>query len=190
MVFVDSCAGVLRPDETGLPVDPPGDERLHCEGLLGGAEASWIRRVVTATSAAHVFVWLHHPPATGIPLFRNDAYRDEWTSLLSGLPTIRGFGCGHTHVPTRHELEGRPIFVAPSLKSNFDLEAGTWLPPGYRTYELHGDGTIHSDVHLIDDERWPRRPFGRAVRSLFAGELTHAELAAIVARKSAGRGPG
>jgi hypothetical protein len=76
------------------------------------------------------------------------------------------------------------VYVAPSLKNNFDLAAGTFLPPGYRTYEFHGDGTIVSELHLVDDERWPRRPFGRAVRSLLMGELSFEEFAEIVARRA------
>ncbi len=82
-----------------------------------------------------------------------------------------------------YDFAGRPVFVSPSLKNNFDLEANTWLPPGYRTYEFHPDDTVTSDLHLVDDERWPRRPFGRALRSLFMGELTYEELAAIAARR-------
>jgi len=97
---------------------------------------------------------------------------DAWSSLIDDLNAVRGFGAGHTHVPSTYDFAGRPVFVSPSLKNNFDLEANTWLPPGYRTYEFHPDGTVTSDLHLVDDERWPRRPFGRALRSLFMGELT------------------
>jgi hypothetical protein len=43
---------------------------------------------------------------------------------------------------------------------------------------------VTSEVHLVDDERWPRRPFGRAIRSLFMGEISYAELAEITARRS------
>ena len=76
------------------------------------------------------------------------------------------------------------MFVAPSLKNNFDLLASTWLPPGYRSYEFHVDGTVTSEVHLVDDERWPRRPFGRAIRSLLMGEISYAQLADIAARRT------
>ncbi|MEO1063892.1 MAG: metallophosphoesterase [Actinomycetota bacterium] len=188
LVFADSCAGVQRPDEHGLPVDPPVEERLHSNGSLGSAEASWIRRVVEASPAEHVFVWLHHPPVPGIAMYRNDDYLAEWRALLADLPKVRGLGAGHTHVPAELELDGRPIFVAPSLKNNFDLEAGTWLPPGYRSYRFHDDGTVESEVHLVDGDAWPRRPLGRALRSLFAGEISMTELMEIVERRAAERG--
>jgi hypothetical protein len=69
------------------------------------------------------------------------------------------------------------------LKNNFSLEPQTWLPPGYRTYEFSPDGSIQSSLHLVDDARWPRKPFGRALKSLFMGEITFAQLEEIAARR-------
>lgn len=108
----------------------------------------------------------------------------EWQAVVDACPKIRGFGGGHIHVPSNYAFAGRPVFVSPSLKNNFDLDANTWLPPGYRTYEFHDDGRVSSTADLVDDERWPRRPFGRAIRSLFMGEITYDELAEIVARRA------
>lgn len=189
-LFADSNSGAMVSDHEGRLVDPPGDTRLHLDGALGEAETAWIRDACAATEAEHVFVWLHHPPAVDVPMMRNDAYTQVWTALLGDLPMVRGIGGGHTHIPAQYELLGRPVIVGPSFKNNFDLDAGTWLPPGYRTYEFRPDGSIASDVHLLDDdELWPRRPLGRAIRSLFAGEITFAELAEIVARRRAAESP-
>ena len=187
-LFVDSNAGQMVPGDDGTLVDPPGDSRIHTNGALGEAEAAWLRDACEQTGAEHLFAWVHHPPCADIPLSADEAYDAEWTAILDHLPAIKGIGGGHTHIPTQYELAGRSVFVAPSLKNNFDLEAGTWLPPGYRTYEFHPDGRVTSDLHLVDDPRWPRRPLGRALRSLFDGELTFTELAAIVARKQAEAG--
>ncbi len=183
-LFVDSSAGMMTVDDHGLPVDPPGGDRLHSNGSLGRREASQVRRMCSQTEAEHVFVWLHHPPGVEVPLIRDDAYTDEWRQILPDITNLRGFGGGHTHIPDQFELDGRPVFVAPSLKNNFSLDPKTWLPPGYRTYAFWPDGTIESDLHLVDDERWPRRPFGRALTSLFMGEITFEELAAIAARRA------
>ncbi len=186
-LFADSNAGAMVPGDDGELVDPPGEDRLHNDGVLGHAEAEWIRDACATTDAEHVFIWLHHPPSADVPaLSRNLPYAEAWTELLEDLPTVRGLGGGHTHVPASYETAGKPVIVAPSLKNNFDLDAMTWLPPGYRTYEFGQDGSISSDVHLVDhDDLWPRRPMGRAIRSLFSGELTYAELAEIVARRQA-----
>lgn len=186
-LFVDSNDGIRSLDETGRAVDPPDyEDRLHCDGSLGEREAAWVRAMCAATNAEHVFVWLHHPPACEVPFMRNEPYTAEWQTLLDELPIIRGLGGGHTHIPADWELAGRPIYVAPSLKNNFDLDAKTMLGPGYRTYAFTPDGTVTSEVHLIEDERWPRAPLGRALLSLFNADLTFDEFYAIVGRKTAG----
>jgi len=185
-LFADSNDGIRLVDDVGRTIDPPKyEDRLHCDGALGDREAAWVRAMCEATTADHVFIWLHHPPGCTVPLMLNEQYTAEWAELVDELPKVRGFGAGHTHIPDEWQLADRSVFVAPSLKNNFDLQARTLLGPGYRTYEFHNDGTVTSSVHLIDDDRWPRAPIGRAVMSLFNGELSYAELDAIVERKRA-----
>lgn len=188
-LFVDSNAGVMVADGAGRLVDPPGETRLHNEGSLADAEAEWVRDTCARVPADHVFIWVHHPPSHDVPaLARNAAYTDAWGALLRDLPTVRGLGGGHTHVPARYELDDRPVIVAPSFKNNFDLEAATWLPPGYRTYAFAPDGGITSEVHLVDhhDDHWPRRRMGSTIQALFAGEITFADLREAAARRRDG----
>lgn len=186
LVFADSNAGVMRADGNGRRVDPADyGDRLHGNGSLGPAEADELRALHDATDAEHVFIWVHHPPASPVGLTSDAAYDAEWHTLIGDLPKVRGIGAGHTHVPTDYVFHGVPVFMAPALKNNFDLDAQTMLPPGWRHYELAPDGTVISELRLIDDPRWPRHPLGRAVMALLTGELTHAEFDAIVARKRA-----
>lgn len=188
-VFVDSNAGAAVADAHGGWIDPPGEERLHLNGSLGAREADWVRRMCEATTAEHVFVWLHHPPAPTVPLSFDATYADEWRALVSGLTKLRGFGGGHTHVPTDYVFEEHPVFVAPSFKNNFSMEPREWLPPGYRTYRFEPNGGVTSEARFVEaDERWPRRPFGRLLHSLFMGEISHAELNDIIDRKTAAGG--
>lgn len=187
-LFVDSSAGTMLDHESGLRVDPPGATRLHTHGNLGQREAAWVNQMCETTTAEHVFVWLHHPPEPPVPMCRNDAYAAEWHGLLGAHAKIRGFGAGHTHIPDDYEIMGRPVFVSPSLKNNFSMEPQTWLPPGYRRYEFMDDGSFTSEVRLVDDERWPRLPFGSLLRSLFNGEITFSELDEIIARRSGATG--
>ncbi|MAJ60874.1 MAG: hypothetical protein CBC48_13340 [bacterium TMED88] len=184
-LFVDSSAGNLVIDKTGRAVDPPNyADRLHSDGHLGAAEAAWIRDMVSQVEADHVFIWVHHPPGCPIGMLNAEAYNAEWAELLRDLPSVRGVGAGHTHAPDTYEFMGRTIHVAPSFKNNFDLVKNTWLPPGYRSYTFEADGTVKSQERLVDDPRWPRRPFGRALRALFDGELTFDELRSISERKA------
>ena len=186
-VFADSNAGVMVADDDGRYVDPDDvDDRLHRNGTLGPREAAWIVDVCGATPADHVFVWVHHPPSVPIPMAYDAAYSAEWEEILAEVANIRGFGAGHTHIPHHYEWHGRDVYVGPALKNNFDRDAKTWLPPGYRSYTFNPDGTLSSDLHLIDDERWPRNSFGRALTALFDGEITHDQLNEIVARRAQG----
>lgn len=186
-VFVDSNAGMMVDDGTGHRVDPDYHDRLHANGRLGPAESASIEQVCANTDAEHVFVWVHHPPNTGFDAERDLTYDAEWASLLAKLPIIKGLGAGHTHMPGEIEVEGRPVFVCPAFKNNFDLEAKTLLPPGYRTYAFDSDGTITSETRLIDGDTWPRSPMPRSVVALLSGELTFDQFNEIVARKAAER---
>jgi 3',5'-cyclic AMP phosphodiesterase CpdA len=183
-LFVDSSAGTMLDHESGLRVDSPGETRLHTQGTLGQREAAWVNQMCETTNAEHVFVWVHHPPEPPLRMCRDDAYAAEWHGILSTHSKIRGFGAGHTHIPDDYEIMGRPVFVSPSLKNNFSLDPQTWLPPGYRTYEFMDDGSVTSEVQLVDDERWPRHPFGRLLGSLFRGEITFSEMDEIIARRN------
>jgi len=184
-LFVDSNAGVLIETDDGRRVDPKEyEDRLHRNGALGDREANWVRDMCAATSAEHVFVWLHHPPDPPMGLTNDADYAAEWRALIADLPNVRGFAGGHTHVPDEYDFEGRPVFVSPAFKNNFDMENETTLPPGYRTYKFFADGTVSSEVHLMEDPRWPRHPLGRAVMALLRGELTFDEFSEIVARKA------
>jgi 3',5'-cyclic-AMP phosphodiesterase len=185
-VYADSNAGAMLAGDDGRPVDPPGNDRLHRNGSLGVAESERLRTALDRANGDHLFVWLHHPPAADVPISFDAEYTAEWEAVIESGPRVRGVGAGHTHVPSSYRFADRQVFVSPSLKNNFDIDASTWLPPGYRTYEFHADGEVTSEVHLVDDERWPRQPFGRALRSLFRGEITFEQLAEIVARRRAG----
>ena len=51
------------------------------------------------------------------------------------------------------------------------------MPPGYRTYTFHGDGTIDSEIVWLDDERWDDRwQLPEWVADYFAGRLTDEEM--------------
>ncbi len=183
-LFVDSNAGVMVPSATGRHVDPDDvADRLHRNGSLGPRESDWIRATCATIDAEHIFIWVHHPPSPPRGLGGDDTYGAEWAALLADLPQVRGLGGGHTHIPTDYVLDGRPVFVAPALKNNFDLDAGTLLPPGYRSYQFAPDGTITSQVRLVDDARWPRSILARSVVALLNGELSHEEFDAIVVRR-------
>ncbi|MEM7096395.1 MAG: metallophosphoesterase [Actinomycetota bacterium] len=185
-LFVDSNAGALTVGPDGELSDPEDyDDRLHINGVLGEREARWIHEQAELTDADHLFIWCHHPPAPTAGISADEAYEAEWRSLLPEIANLRGIAAGHTHVPGEYELLGVPVFMAPALKNNFDIEARTLLPPGFRSFDFRDDGSVTSELHFADGPEWPRAPYGRAVHALMTGELSWQEFNAIVARKAA-----
>ena len=120
----------MQADCDGRMVAPDYHDRLYGNGALGANAASWIRDMCASTTADHVFIWLHHPPAGPVGLTNDADYKTEWAALLPALAQFRWFGAGHTHVPDQYQFQGRPVFVSPALKNNFDLQAATMLPTG------------------------------------------------------------
>lgn len=172
-LYLDSNAGGRELDATGRLVDL--DDRIEATAALGERETAWIGEMIAASDAEHVFLWLHHPPGTpgGYGSRPLDA---EVEAVIGANPTIRGLAAGHIHSDPVLSIADRPVFVCPALTINFDFEVWTTLPPGYRTFRFHDDGTIESDCHLIDDERWPRFDLPDPVVRHFKGELSWDEL--------------
>lgn len=184
-LLVDSNAGIMLDAQDGSRVDPEYHDRLWGNGLLGSAEADWVRETCASTDAEHVFIWQHHPVGTGNGVVGpTPAFEREWQDLLAASPKIRGIGAGHTHMPNLIDFHGCPVHVCPSLKTNFDAEITTMLPPGWRTYCFEPDGTVTSETLLVDGDAWPRRTLPRSVAALLRGEISHEEFDAIVARKT------
>jgi 3',5'-cyclic-AMP phosphodiesterase len=177
-VFADS-------NFAGREVGPHGrlcdrDDRIEGNGGLGPNEAAWIAETVAATDAAHAFIWVHHPPC--VPGHMSAPHYDEEIAhLLRMQPKLRGIGAGHTHTDTEIELVDRPVFTCPAFTINLDFTARTLLPPGYRTYEFHDDGTVTSVCHLLDDPRWPRHKLPRAAAQWLMGEISWDEMQVALA---------
>jgi len=104
-----------------------------------------LRAALAASDAPHVFVWIHHPPA-GQRLGTHEALiRDDLRSVLGGDDRVRAIAAGHVHVADEHELDGIPVYLTPSTYTGRPA-------PGYRTFDLHADGTVRTDVHYIEHQ--------------------------------------
>ena len=172
-VYADSNHPGRDRDETGRLVDRP--DRIANTGGLGAAEVGWISEMIAASDAEHVWLWMHHPPAMpgGFAARGLDA---EITDLIAAHPHIRGIGAGHVHTDLSVVVADRPVHVCPALTINIDFERWTTLPPGYRTYDFADDGTVTTECHLVDDERWPRIDLPDAAIRHFKGEIGFDEM--------------
>lgn len=171
-LFADSNLYGRETNEAGRLVDT--EQRTAGSGQLGAAEAAWIDEMIETTDAEHVFIWVHHPPAMEgiVATYMSPSYHREFLDLVDHHPKIRGVGAGHVHADIVADLAGVPVFVCPAFTYNLDYQAGTLLPPGYRTYSFDDDGTVSSVCHLLDDDRWPRAELPDVVVSYFRGETT------------------
>ena len=174
-VFADSNGDGKTVDADGRLVDKA--DRIETNGLLGPQETAWIDEMIGASDAEHVWLWMHHPPAMS-GAFASPEFDSEVGALLERNPTIRGIGAGHVHTDLVVELAERPVYVCPAQTINFDIVNWTTLPPGYRTYEFGDDGSVSSECHLIDDDRWPRIDLPESVISFFRGEADWDEMVA------------
>ncbi|MCB0996038.1 MAG: metallophosphoesterase [Acidimicrobiales bacterium] len=154
-VFVDTNHDGREVAAGGALVDRP-DRVEESNGRLGPAELAWVHSVIEHTDAAHVFLWVHHPPfMPGV--FSQPAYDAEMSELLRSNDKVRGVAGGHVHTARVDVQFDRPVHVCPAFTVNIDLDEYQLLPPGYRTFEFGDDGTVASTAHLLDDPRWPRR---------------------------------
>lgn len=153
-------------------------DRVHlAKGGLTDHEVSWLRRQLDHGSAPHAMLWLHHPP--GAPgMFAQPHYDEKIEQLVGATTPVRGIGAGHAHTGVTTKVAGVPSFFCPSTGVSIDFDELSLLPPGYRTYTFHPDGTIDSEVVWLDDERWADRwKLPAWVADYFAGNLTDEEIA-------------
>ena len=176
-LFADSNFGGRETASDGSVHDR--EDRREESAEFGARERAWIAETLAVTDAEHGFIWAHHPPyARG--LFNSETYNAELESLFADEPKLRGMGAGHTHTDIEFTVGQKTGFVCPALTVNIDFVNKTTLPPGYRTYEFFGDGTVHSTCHLLDDPQWRRRNLPDASIQWILGEITFLEMRAAL----------
>lgn len=171
-ILADSNRFGREEDDLGRLVDT--DQRIEGLGEFGAREIAWIDEMIADTDAEHVFIWVHHPPAMTGPIgqYMSPEYHADFAAIVARHPKLRGVAAGHVHADVVADLDGVPVYVCPAFTINLDYDAGTLLPPGYRTFTFNDDGRIESDCHLLDDPRWPRTSLPSVVVSYLAGDAS------------------
>jgi Icc protein len=107
--------------------------------------------------AQHAMVCLHHHPiAMGSRWLDTSGLSNaaEFWRVIDAHSCVRAVTWGHVH--QAHEgLRGQvKLFATPSTGAQFlpgsDRYAVDSRPPAYRSFELHADGHIESQVHWIE----------------------------------------
>jgi 3',5'-cyclic-AMP phosphodiesterase len=128
----------------------------HVGGRLAASELARLDAAL-GQSSAHALVCLHHHPIEmgsrwldGIGL----ANADEFWRVIDAHAHVRGIAWGHVHQAYDGERKGVRLFATPSTGAQFlphsDRYAVDSRPPGYRRFNLHADGRIHSEVRWIE----------------------------------------
>ncbi len=128
----------------------------HVGGRLTPAELARLDAAL-ASREAHTMVCLHHHPIPmnsrwldGIGL----ANSDEFWRIIDAHVHVKAVVWGHVHQAYEGIRGSVRLFATPSTGAQFlpasDRYAVDLRPPAYRSFTLHADGAIETQVHWVD----------------------------------------
>ena len=126
------------------------------EGYLPETQLSFLRESLQQSIGKHVMVFMHHPlvpiGSTWLDLHKV-ANAPEVFDIIRGYPHVRGAGWGHIHQAYERVVDGINLFSSPSTcvqfkpgSDNFTLDTNA---PGYRWFDLYGNGEIATGISRI-----------------------------------------
>jgi Icc protein len=160
----------MRKELTGAPFEICGTHTIgdwvfvmldsydpgHVGGRLTKNELARLDNAL-AGSPKHAMVCLHHHPIPmgsrwldGVGL----AEAHEFWRIIEAHTNVRAVVWGHVHQAFDGKRGDVSLFATPSTGAQFlpksDRYAVDSLPPAYRSFELHADGRIDSQVHWVE----------------------------------------
>jgi 3',5'-cyclic-AMP phosphodiesterase len=128
----------------------------HVGGRLSKNELARLDNALTG-SRKHAMVCLHHHPIPmgsrwldGVGL----AEAHEFWRIIDAHTHVRAVVWGHVHQAFEGKRGDVRMFATPSTGAQFlpksDRYAVDSLPPAYRSFELHADGRIESQIHWVE----------------------------------------
>jgi Icc protein len=128
----------------------------HVGGRLTRQELDRLDRSL-ANSAAHAMVCLHHHPIGMDSRWLDNiglANAEEFWRVIDAHSHVRAVAWGHVHQECEGERRGVRLFATPSTCAQFLPKSERYAidsrPPAYRSFELHPDGSIHSEVRWVE----------------------------------------
>ena len=147
--------------------DLPGVRIVMCDssipgrddGYLSDETLDWLARVLAdGRASTPVLVAFHHPPVVLHSPFI-DAIRqhgaERLAALLAGHPEVVAVLVGHAHTPAASTFAGRPLLVAPGVRSTLRLPWETeapldeHLPPALAFHVLDADHRLTTHYRLV-----------------------------------------
>lgn len=134
-------------------------------GRLNPEELDFLRDNIEESNSDktidHVLVCLHHNPVQGNAGWMKDIglhNKDQFWKLLNKSEKTRCIVYGHVHQELDFVHQGIRCLCTPStciqFKPNVVNFALDQVNPGYRTLQLHGDGSIESQVYRVEGKEF------------------------------------
>ncbi len=128
-------------------------------GSLADEELSFITQL-DDLDAEHIMLVLHHPPVDVGSRWQDEiklSNADQFWQAVAALKKIRAISFGHLHQEHHLTEQGIELFCVPATAPQFKKHQDDFLleddsqlmQPGFRVFELHSDGKIHSKVERV-----------------------------------------
>jgi 3',5'-cyclic-AMP phosphodiesterase len=131
----------------------------HVGGRLTKNELARLDAALTS-APKHAMVCLHHHPIAMGSRWLDSvglAQPEDFWNILDAHSNVRAVVWGHVHQAFDGNRGDVRLFATPSTGAQFlpksDRYAVDSAPPAYRSFELHADGRIDSEVHWVESGR-------------------------------------
>lgn len=135
-------------------------EQGRVEGRLAPAELARLERELALSRDQHVMVCLHHHPVKMGSHWLDSiglTNANEFWRLLEDFRHVRAVAWGHVHQAFEGKRGNVRLFATPSTCAQFtpgtEQFAPDSRPPAYRSFRLHPDGRVESQIHWVDAVR-------------------------------------
>lgn len=136
------------------------------EGCIHGDvqadELEWLQRSLSQNSGKHVLVYVHHQPvAIGCDWIDQYVIRsaDQLLGVLDSHVGVKALSWGHVHQVFQARRDHYQLLSTPSTCIQFKPNSRDFKldrkMPGYRVFELHGDGRLDTEVKRIEPRDYP-----------------------------------
>jgi 3',5'-cyclic-AMP phosphodiesterase len=132
-------------------------EQGQVGGRLSASELERFERELALSRDQHALVCLHHHPVAMGSRWLDEiglSNANEFWRLIEDYGHVRAVAWGHVHQVYEGSRGKVRLFATPSTCSQF-LPGSTEFapdsrPPAYRSFRLHPDGRIESQIHWVD----------------------------------------
>jgi Icc protein len=125
-------------------------------GRLSEAELGRLDAELAAAKSHSIVCLHHHPVPMGSRWLDTSGLANaaDFWRVIEAHACVRAVAWGHVHQAQEARRGAVRLFATPSTGAQFlpgsDRYAVDSRPPAYRTFDLHADGRIETEVHWLD----------------------------------------